>query len=508
VPAVNRMSSTRLVMRAPTRQRQPLVPVRSWKSLTENADRTAAMPTSTEATRYRANATMETRDGSRGRLTDRPGRANRVSWRSEVGRSASPPTLPTWILSQALNVRRHLDALRPFSYSEFGDPATGPSLGHVQAVNQLLTRLRKPLRRITTQLDVAARNAAAHADEDDLGDVLRLKSMAHDWVRATERVWDFYLELFGQRQSSFANWLVACDRIALDCYQHAYLGIGVSRSIPAPPPFSYMRTGFSPATYRRGVRLSRLGRQINPFPLIQLPYHRLCNPWTLGAVLHEVSHNLQNDLGLARAVPVRIARRLLAAGLPHQVASTWTRWNREIFADMAGTLLGGPAIVGSLFDVVGRERTQTMRYSPGGVHPTPYLRSFLSTTLLGRMGFAEEAQRYERVWRTLYPSTAASNIPGVLLRTAEDAVPIVVEAICFTRYPSLGNRTLARVLRFELKEQAMVEEAATRLAKGTDPGVVPERFLIGAVRCAVDRGLASPQRLMRNFFTELGRRSR
>jgi hypothetical protein len=45
-----------------------------------------------------------------------------------------------------------------------------------------------------------------------------------------------------------------------------------------------------------------------------------------------------------------------------------------------------------------------------------------------------------------------------------------------------------------------------RLAKGIDPGVVPERFLIGAVRVAVDRRLAPPDVLMRNFYLELSRR--
>ncbi len=34
-----------------------------------------------------------------------------------------------------------------------------------------------------------------------------------------------------------------------------------------------MATGFTPATYRRGVPLTRLGRRANPFPIVQLPYH-------------------------------------------------------------------------------------------------------------------------------------------------------------------------------------------------------------------------------------------
>ena len=96
---------------------------------------------------------------------------------------------------------------------------------------------------------------------------------------------------------STADWLLSCDRIALDCYQAYWNGLGKARPIPAPPPFCYMRTGFAPATFRRGIPLRRLGRQLNPFPIVQLPYHRLINPWTLGAMLHETSHNLQSELG-------------------------------------------------------------------------------------------------------------------------------------------------------------------------------------------------------------------
>ncbi len=157
---------------------------------------------------------------------------------------------------------------------------------------------------------------------------------------------------------------MSCDRIALDCYQASFMGLGVARSLPAPPPFSYMRTGFSPATFRRGIPLRRLGRQINPFPLIQLPYHRLVNPWTLGAILHEVSHNLQNDLGIAKDIPRAIARRLLREGKGRFVASVWSRWNRETFADLSGLLLGGPAVVASLMDIIGRSPATVMNYAP------------------------------------------------------------------------------------------------------------------------------------------------
>ena len=193
-----------------------------------------------------------------------------------------------------------------------------------------------------------ARSAGAPgADDRDLARLLKVKSRAHDWVRATERVWDFYFELFGQRQGAYGEWLFACDRIALDCYRHVFMHLGSPVSIPSPPPFAYMRTGFSPATYRRNIPLRKLGRQLNPFPLVQLPYHRLVNPWTMGAILHEVSHNLQNELELQRVVPASIMRAVRAVGAPPAVARTWGRWNREIFGDMVGCMLGGEAFVAS-----------------------------------------------------------------------------------------------------------------------------------------------------------------
>lgn len=419
---------------------------------------------------------------------------------------AAPAVLPAYVDGQALNVRRHLQALRDFRSDEFGSGVASPSEGHVQAVNDLLGTLRGRLTNVVDRLEGATEQVRWAPTPESTTKVLELKSTAHDWVQATEKVWDFYFELFNQRQSAFGEWLVGCDRIAQDCYQHVYMHLGAARSIPAPPPFSFVRTGFSPATYRRGIPLRRLGRQINPFPLVQLPYHRLVNPWTMGALLHEVSHNLQNELGLERQVPVSIVRTLRAGGVPEDVARVWARWNREVFGDLMGCLLGGEAFVASLMDVIGRSPDQVLAYSPHGVHPTPYLRLPMACHLLARMGFPERARSYRRAWHRLYPDTRGTTIPAKVLATAAEAVPLVVEAVCYRPFPSLGGKSLRQVITFEPRHQLMIEEAAGRLAKGTDPGVLPERFLIGAVRTAVDRGLAAPDVLVRNFYRELSRR--
>ena len=83
---------------------------------------------------------------------------------------------------------------------------------------------------------------------------------------------------------------------------------------------------------------------------------------------------------------------------------------------------------------------------------------------------------------------------------------MVVDTVCFQPYATLGNKSLAQVIRFEPKEQQMIEEAARRLAAGNDPGIIPERFLIGAARFALDHRLARPGVITKNFYKELARR--
>ena len=420
--------------------------------------------------------------------------------------TGSALVLKNWLRAQSINVTRHAAALRPFKREEFGTGAAAPSEGHIQVVNQLISRLRRGLLKVSERVHDSIATASEKPSSPRLQAVVSRKDKAHRWVQGIEKIWDFYFELFGQRQGKYGDWLLSCDRIAMDCYQADYTGIGVARSVPAPPPFCYMKTGFAPATIRRGIRMRRLGKQFNPFPLVQLPYHRLVNPWTLGAVMHEVSHNLQSDLGLNKDVPRQVGLRLLKADLGKFVSSVWVRWNREMFADMSALLLGGPEVVGSLMDVIGRAPAAVYSFNPRGPHPTPYLRLLISAEMLRRMGFEAEAKQYARAWTRIYSNPRAGTIPAQVLATFPKACALAVDTMCFKPFPSLGNKSLSQVIRFEKKDQKMIEESAKRMAAGTDPGIIPERFLIGAARYALDHRLARPGVITENFYKELVRR--
>lgn len=78
-----------------------------------------------------------------------------------------------------------------------------------------------------------------------------------------------------------------------------------------------------------------------------------------------------------------------------------------------------------------------------------------------------------------------------------------VAAPCFQPHEAYGGRNLVDVVRFRPQDKTIVREAADRLGAGGNPGIVPERFLIAAARDALERQVASPERIAKNFYDVL-----
>lgn len=427
-----------------------------------------------------------------------------VSPRRPSATGDEPSALPFFAYRTAVNARRYVTSMLAFGADQFGTGPNAPSPAHVRAVNALLARLAARQEHGERRLAEVAGDLPGLGDAG-LAELLKLKERNHELAGETEKVWEFYVNLFGQRRGRMAPWLRAIDQIALDCYQAVWLGLGEARPIPSPAPFAYAETGFGPATFRRGVKLTMLGQRANPFPLVKVPRHRLINPWSLGAVPHEVAHNLQNDLGLWEVMPARLGAAFARAGLPDANAAVWRRWHKETYADLAGTLLIGPAYVGSLMDVVGRSRDATAAWNDEAVHPTPVIRVPLNIRLLERIGFGEDAAAFRRAWDALYPPSAWARVPAWMRADLPRQIDAVLDAIVFERCAEYGGRALAEVVRFEPKHSALVREAATRLERGDSTGVLPERFLIAAARVALGRARTAPEVIHRNFYATLAR---
>jgi len=211
-----------------------------------------------------------------------------------------------------------------------------PSAGHFRAANERLARIDRAVRERLAEFE------RVMAESTDPQDGLNALAMVEREVDRARRTFGLFFEVFAQRGTVFAPALAAHDAIARDCYAavravapHLFRG-------PLLEPITYLEHGYSPATMRRGVSLARLLGEKNPFPLIRIPWDR-DRPWQ-AVFLHEVSHNLQADMGLWVENRNAVLQRLATAGLAPLAVSIFGRWHKEIFADLAACLLGGPSV--------------------------------------------------------------------------------------------------------------------------------------------------------------------
>jgi hypothetical protein len=295
-----------------------------------------------------------------------------------------------------------------------------------------------------------------------------------------------FFEIFSQRGSSFARALAAHDTIAADCYRAVRTAAPDLFAGPLLKPVTYMEHGYSPATQRRGVQLARLLGERNPFPVIRIPWDR-DNPWQ-AVFLHEVSHNLQADMGIWQENQSAVANRMMGATRDPAVVSIFRRWHKEIFADLAAILLGGSAAATGMMNFLSHPSPRTLTYRPGGAHPTGYLRAFMLAEMLDRLGLAQDAAKARRVWRDLYNPRRGHRLPTGLMRLSGRAIPEVVDEIAFQPRRALGQRALADVLPFRREDQVAIRRGAIELAAGRIPADLPPRFLVSASSLALGAG--------------------
>src|SRR6185503_6709830 len=201
-----------------------------------------------------------------------------------------------------------------------------PSPAHFVAANRRLARIERSTQARFRSIERSWPSAPLQRVLIDIALVERELDRAR-------RAFGMFHEVFGQRGSSFAPALAAHDVIAADCYTAVREAAPRIFSGPLLKPLCYMEHGFSPATMRRGVALSRLLGESNPFPVIRIPWDRE-HPWD-AVFLHEVAHNLQADLGIWQENRQAVTRRIFGSSRDPLQASIYGRWHKEIFADLA-----------------------------------------------------------------------------------------------------------------------------------------------------------------------------
>lgn len=363
------------------------------------------------------------------------------------------------------------------------DAPYSPTGAHFRAANQRLRKIRTGIERRRILLERNwRRSSPQHA--------LVYMAMLEREVDRARRTFGLFFEIFSQRGSDFAPALAAHDVIAADCYQAIRDADPFVLDRPLLKPVCYMEHGASPSTNRRGVQLNRLMGEANPFPVIRIPWDR-DNPWQ-PVFLHEVAHNLQADLGVWNENRDAVARRL--AGISNPLATTvYRRWHKEIFADLAALLLGGPSAAWGMLEFLAHPGARALTYRPGGAHPTGYFRGLLLAEMLRRMGFAQEAARVQKVWTGLYNPQRGHRLPGHLLGSSGTIIPAVVDEIAYQPRRNLGQRALADILPFTRDQEAAIRRGGMLLARGRVPQL-PPRHMVSASRCALQMG-GDPQRV-------------
>lgn len=378
-----------------------------------------------------------------------------------------------------------------------GDMAYAPSPKHFQAVNQ---RLQKIDREVAKRLEHVKSIWSSAPQDRVLTDI----ALVEREVDRARRTFGLFFDIFSQRGSAFAPSLAAHDVIATDCY--AAIRQAAPQIFPGPllKPVCYMDHGASPATMRRGILLSRLLGEKNLFPLIRIPWDR-DNPWQ-AVFLHEVAHNLQADLGIWQENKQAVLKRMVRShGMG--LAQIYGRWHKEIFADLAALLLGGPAAAWGMAMFLAYPASKTTTYRIG-VHPVPFLRIFILAEMLRRMGFKAEASRLKRVWQGLYPANQVRRIPAPLLQTMDRAIPDVVDEIAFQPRRNLAQRTLMDIIPFTRHHQLAIEAGAQQLLRGKIPQSLPPRHLVSAAAYAVSAGKTDARQLSQLVINHLASLSR
>lgn len=370
-----------------------------------------------------------------------------------------------------------------------------PSPRHFAAVNERLAAIDERIADRLAALRETAKGLSANQ-------VLTATAMVDREIDRARRTWGLFFDVFSQRGSSFAPVLAAHDVIADDCY--AAVIPAVARLYPGPRlrPVTYMEHGFSPVTYRRGVQLGRLLGETNPFPLIRIPWDR-DNLWQ-GVFLHECSHNLQADLGIWHENRNAVVTRVLRESRNPMLARIYGRWHKEIFADLAALLLGGPSAAWGLALFLSHPRQRVLTYRAKGAHPTGYFRVLILAEMLRRMRFVRDGEQLARVWRSLYRVRDGDRLPPLLAAAAPKMARAVVDEIAFQTRRNLAQHALADVLPFGQADEDAIKAGARQLAAdGPPPKELAPRFLVSAAAYALSREGVNPHALTRRVIAHL-----
>lgn len=352
-----------------------------------------------------------------------------------------------------------------------------------------MLRLAEEARYFTHKYEAFLSDVEIDPVESDEFDANKLRSLALEKVLEE---WDTIRHALEQRENPrYHDTLVELDALARECFR----------------PF------FDEGKFQKGVftyfhKLFDIKRFVfSNTPLIGAPFSALHAPEDWLAIPHEVGHFIfwngtesfadfnKFQVGIQNrfidAINNSIQGRIKGRPLHHkgEVFQVWLDWMNEIFADVFGTLVAGPAYAWSLQTNLrgGLTVRDLLHNHDVSDHPDPFLRPFFHIQVLREMakeisadqGFASQlnthARFLEESWRASWPGDLSAKLHtpdniGTMENVISAEVQAVVSVILDTDLGENFPFSLREYFRKGLLYNSRLNTEALNLAMQIQPG--------------------------------------
>lgn len=315
-------------------------------------------------------------------------------------------------------------------------------------------------------------------------------------VIRTQKVWDFFRDKLDLRHSpSHKEPLWVADTVAWDCHRPVLdravqFGI-IDGAELREPPLVYCTAEYSPATWVRGSRPNDgraydLGEALLPIPVIEIPWDHLGSAWEYLALHHEVGHDIEADLKLRPVLRNSLQETLSKAGVGLSRLKIWLKWTGEIFADLCGLRLAGPAFTDALMHLLLLPAGNVKTFDEDDPHPTPYVRVLMNAAYIRSLGTTQAIQEHATQIETRWKSIYGDNIGDLDLDAYKQDFPLVFEALMNTKFPALKDRSVGELMPFDNADDAKIRSAEKFFRTGMNrPNSLPLRHTVSAARLAI-----------------------
>jgi hypothetical protein len=371
---------------------------------------------------------------------------------------------------------------------------------------RLKAQSHKPLAKSHSQLERVTFRVEGFQKKVE-GELKAAQDNGELWTRAesvekkallVHMIWDFYRTRFSLRiVEPFDRYLALADAFARACYEPVYRMLcKVPGDQLCPAPLVTFNDQISPwATPPEPVELES---QAGPFTAAQfkqavesMPLALVGVPWSyltylphMALIAHEVGHAVERDCKIS----ISDALDPLAPEDPERKPA-WQAWGREVFADIFGCWMAGPAFVWALADYLSSERDniakqiRPQRNGDWTTYPTAPLRIRLGCAVLKERGFGQESKELWDAWQSAYPEDQLSEFE----RDFEDVAARLAAAARLEEVDPLFLFT-AQNFQTASRDAALLTARAKLVAEPRIP-----QCYVTAARLLINRGLGNAE---------------